>query len=326
MRVWFSAALSLMLSLVAANAYADNAAISLLEKMTQAAQQLNYQGVFAYQNGQNLQSIRIIHRADAQGETERLVSLNGAAREVIRTNDIVTCIIPDGNKVNVSRRSFGRGFPSELPKKLTAATPYYQVELGQQGRVADRKAQSLIITPVDQYRYGYRLWVDQDTALLLKSELVDTSSNVLETFAFTSLETGVNIPDQALEPQISGSEITWHRAEAQTPANILNHNVPNHWRASWLPDGFELVALQTRLRSKQGSEVDQRVYSDGLSSVSVFIEKIKAHHSHLKGVSHVGAVNAFGTVKHAHFVTVVGEVPSHTVEKIGAAIEFDKSN
>jgi sigma-E factor negative regulatory protein RseB len=306
-----------------AHATGNNEAITMLERMTEAAKELTYEGVFAYQSGKNLQSIRIYHRADARGELERLISLNGAAREVIRSNDMVTCINPEGRQVNVSRRPLGRGFPSDLPRRLSSATPFYEVELGEMDRIAGRKAQELVIKPLDQYRYGYRLWVDADTYLLLKSELVGNDGDVLETFAFSSLNTDVHIPEHKFQPQMSGDEMTWHRSEPEKPLNIANHSQQSVWRAEWLPEGFAQVAYQTRLRASNGADVEQRVYSDGLSSVSVFIEKIRArHNTHLQGGSHVGAINAFGTVMHAHFVTVVGEVPAQTVEKIGQNIQF----
>lgn len=323
MRSVFPLLLGLSLTLSSTtNATENNEAITMLERMTEAAKELTYEGVFAYQSGKNLQSIRIYHRADARGELERLISLNGVAREVIRSNDMVTCINPEGRQVNVSRRPLGRGFPSDLPRRLSSATPFYQVELGEMDRIAGRKAQELVIQPRDQYRYGYRLWVDADTHLLLKSELVGSDGDVLETFAFSSVNTDVHIPEHKFQPQMSGEEMTWHRSEPEKPLNIANHSQQSRWRTQWLPEGFAQVAYQTRLRASNGADVEQRVYSDGLSSVSVFIEKIRARHNHLSGGSHVGAINAFGTIMNAHFVTVVGEVPAQTVEKIGHNIEF----
>lgn len=305
-------------------AWAENDAVALLERMTQAGKELNYQGVFAYQTGRTLQSIKIYHRKDAEGESERLMSLNGVAREVIRSNDMVTCINPEGKQINVSRRPLGRGFPSDLPRRVRSATPYYDVMLGEEERIAGRITQELEIKPLDNYRYGYRLWVDKETDLLLKSELLADNGDVLETFAFSAIETGVEISDQDLKPQTSGEEMTWHQSEPGKPLSLTNDRLISTWEPSWLPDGFSLVAAQNRLRANNGAYVEQRVFSDGLSSVSIFIERIKARHSHLQGGSHMGAVNAFGTIIHSHFVTVVGEVPAITVEKIGAGIQFNR--
>jgi sigma-E factor negative regulatory protein RseB len=322
MRVFVQLVLALSLTLLATTSFAESDGMKVLERMGIAAKQLNYEGVFAYQTGKNLQSIRIIHRADEQGEVERLVSLNGSAREVIRTNDLVTCIFPEGKRVHVNRRPLGRGFPSDLLRRLGSATPYYEVVTGQDGRVADRKAAELIIKPIDNYRYGFRLWVDKESDLLLKSELLAENGIVLETFAFSILELNKTIPDNLLQPQIRGKEMTWNRTEPETGINMASKQNYSKWQIAWMPEGFALVAQQNRLKANNGASVEQRVYSDGLSSVSVFIEKIRARHSHLHGGSTMGAVNAFGTILSAHFVTVVGEVPAKTVEKMGASISY----
>ncbi|ODN66505.1 MucB/RseB C-terminal domain-containing protein [Methylophaga muralis] len=300
---------------------AESASIELLERMSQAAKQLNYEGVFAYQSGKTFQSVRIYHRNDDGTESERLISLNGAAREVIRSDDTVTCINPDGKQINVSQRPLGRGFPSDLPRRLSSATAFYELKLGDEDRIAGKLTQRVDIKPVDSYRYGYRLWMDKETDLLLKSELIDEQGEVLETFEFTDIQTGVDIPDASLKAQMSGNEMVWNRTE---PGEMTTQDLAkfSNWQTKWLPEGFMLVAHQNRLRSNNGAHVEQRVYSDGLSSVSVFIEKMRSQHNHFHGGSHMGAVNAFGSVIHAHFVTVVGEVPAVTVEKIGAAIQY----
>lgn len=301
----------------------EREAVELLEEMAQAAREVNYQGVFAYHNGRALQSIRIYHRHDDAGEVERLISLNGAAREVIRTEDTVTCINPENKQINVSRRPLGRGFPSDLPRRLRSAMDFYELSLGETQRVADRQTRELRIKPSDQYRYGYRLWVDSETALLLKSELINPAGEVLETFTFSDIETDVYIGDALLAAQTQGNEMVTQRSEpGKKPEALPENSQASQWRADWLPDGFTLVALQNRLRANNGAYVEQRVYSDGLSSVSVFIETSSVDFHHLQGGSSVGAVNAFGTVKHSHLVTVVGAVPAETVKNVGESIRF----
>ncbi len=300
----------------------DQDAMQILEKMTSAAKTLTYEGVFNYQSGRNLQSIRIFHRADENGELERMISLNGAAREVIRSNDMVTCINPDGKQVSISRRPLGRGFPSDLPRRFSSAAPYYKIELAGKNRIAGKEAYRLLITPNDNYRYGYRLWVDVDTYLLLKSELIAKDGDALETFSFSSVSTGEPIPDYKFKSLLAGDDMVWHKTDPENPLDIDKHEDEFAWQVNWLPDGFALVAQQNRLSVSNGAEVEQRVYSDGLSSVSIFVEKIRARHNHLHGASHVGGINAFGTIMNAHFVTVVGEVPAVTVEKMGSTISF----
>jgi len=302
---------------------AANNNLEKIEKMVTAVQQLNYHGVYTYQNGNSIQTIKIIHRADENGEAERLISLNGAAREVVRTNDVVTCIYPEGKRVHVNRRPLGRGFPGNLLRRLDSAADFYNVSEGTESRVAGRLAQELIIKPIDDYRYGFKLWSDIQNHFLLKSELVTQAGNVLENFTFSTVDFVDSINDELLEPAIvNRDEMTWNLSEPQSAAKMASSHSLSQWQLEWLPAGFALVAQQNRLKAKNGASVEQRVYSDGLSTISVFIEQIKARHGHLKGVTKMGAVNAFGTVINGHFVTVVGEVPEHTVNKIGAAISY----
>lgn len=323
MNRWLVNLLLIGTALLPFHVMADEAAMTLLEKMADAAKHQTYQGVFTYKTGDVFQSIRIYRRHDSRGDLERLISLNGPAREVIRSDDVVTCINPKGKKMNVSRRPLGRGFPSDLPKRLKGAMAFYDVEMGRTERVAGRQAQILNITPVDEYRYGYRLWVDNDSHLLLKSELLDNDGHVLEMFAFSSIDTDIHISDHQFQPALVGEEMTIHRSEPEKAIDVAVQRSESRWEATWLPAGFALVAFQTRMRALNGAEVEQRVYSDGLSSVSLFIEKIMAKHAHLKGGSHFGGMNAFGTIINTHFVTVVGEVPAITVEKMGSHIQYD---
>ncbi len=324
MRHFVRFCLVLCFSLSSASSFADSDAMALLERMGSAAKKLNYDGVFTYQTGHKVQAIRIIHRANSSGEVERLLSLDGAARELIRTNNEMTCIFPEGKRINVDRRPLGRGFPSDLLSRLSSATPYYAITFGQPGRVADRSAKKLLVTPVDHYRYGYHLWVDEQSDLLLQSALLTDDGKVLERFTFSSINLNVDIPESALQPQISGQELTWVRNQTEpVPKGKITHEDQDQhplWQVAWLPEGFGLVAEQSRRKSHDNALVEQRVYSDGLSSVSVFIEKRNNKHRHLEGGSTMGAINAFGTKMNSYFVTVVGQVPAHTVEKIGRSI------
>jgi sigma-E factor negative regulatory protein RseB len=131
----------------------------------------------------------------------------------------------------------------------------------------------------------------------------------------------IPIPDEALAPQMSGEQLTWNRIETVDPKQIEHEG--SEWRINWLPDGFVLVAQQHRQKANNKKLVEQRVYSDGLSSVSIFIEKSSEKNRHLKGLSNMGAVNAFGMELDGHFVTVVGQAPQITIEKIGQAIKFE---
>ena len=138
MRALLHVAISCCLLSVGLIAHADNE-VTLLQRMDVAAKQLNYEGVFSYRTGKTMQAIRIIHRANQQGEIERLISLNGVAREVIRNNEMMTCIYPEGKSVQPDHRPLGRGFPGDFLNRLNLASDYYQFALGREERVAGQR-------------------------------------------------------------------------------------------------------------------------------------------------------------------------------------------
>lgn len=303
---------------------AADAAHEWLMKMNRAAGALNYDGVFVYQFADQLQTMRIIHRADGNSQRERLVALSGVGREVIRNDREVRCYLPDENAVLVEhRKSDGKGFPNLIPKSLVELDRNYDIRLGKAGRVANRKVQSVIIRPKDGYRYGYHLWADTETGLLLKAYLIDHPGSIIEQFVFTQVSIGVNIPDSDLEPQNKGKNYVWHREpipEDKPPPG------PTKWMTKSLPQGYSLSTRMLRKLANHELPVEQLVFSDGLSVVSVFIERIDSSGSNtsgsggLNGLTAKGAVYAYGRRVDNHQVTAVGEAPSITIRLISQSI------
>lgn len=295
-----------------------------LMKMNRAAGTLNYDGVFVYQFADQIQTMRIVHRADGNSRRERLVALSGVGREVIRNDREVLCYLPDENAVLVEhRKPDTKGFPNLVPNSLAELDRNYDVRLGKTGRVANRKAQAVVIRPKDGYRYGYHLWADTETGLLLKAYLIDQQGTIIEQFVFTQVTIGANIPESALEPQNKGKDYVWYREPAPDDTNVHG---PAKWTAISLPQGFALSTRMLRKIANRELPVEQLVFSDGLSVVSVFIERIDASGSNasrsggLNGLTAKGAVYAFGKRIDNHQVTAVGEVPSITVRLIGQSI------
>lgn len=321
-RAWrsvFGAALcSVFAQAVLAGESSDDAQKSL-DRMVKAAQTLNYDGTFVYRNGATMQSMRIIHRSGGEGERERLVALSGAAREVIRDRERVTCILPDRQSVVVAK-SQQRQFPhSKLFQSGSGFARYYTLRAGPGERIAGRHTQRVTVEPHDRFRYDYRLWMDRDSGLLLKSELVDEHGEIVEQLVYTNIALPESISDELLEPEISGAGYTWYNDEKVDSASPGNMAEPG-WFPTWLPDGFDLHdhARDPILSSRD--PVEHLVFSDGLASVSVFIERLDTTSEPLDGLDSMGAVNAFGSMVDDLQITVVGEVPAATVERVSASI------
>jgi len=291
---------------------------TLFARMYQAGRSLDYEGTFVYQHGDRLDSLRIVHKAGVGGVRERLVSLNGAPREIIRTDSEVRCYLPDENAVLVEhRRVDERRFPALLPDSLAQLNGNYTIRVGKEGRVAGRKTVSVLITPRDAYRYGYRLWADEASGLLLKSSLLNERGVVVEQYMFTQLSIGKAIAESELKPQYTAKGIVRQRADDELPKPSTEQ-----WTAVHLPAGFSLTARIMRKLPARQQPVEHLVYSDGLAVVSVFVEKVDDHAkpNGLSGMSHMGAVHVFGKVVEGHQITVLGETPAVTVEMIGESV------
>ncbi|MFT5449143.1 MAG: sigma-E factor negative regulatory protein RseB [Gammaproteobacteria bacterium] len=290
----------------------------LLERVAQVSVSLNYDGTFVYRNGDWMESLRIIHRAgsaDGPGPQSRLMSLSGAAREVIRDANRVTCILADSESVQVSKSK---------PRAVTGFSVFnprgdfhhnYSLSTADGERVAGRGTRQVSVMPNDSYRYGYRLSVDNETGLLLKSELLDLHGKPLEQIIYTTLSLPKSIPDELLKPGISGQGFTWYTRDApRAPAQ------ESSWSVNWLPSGFMMQDRATDPAALGRMPVEHLVYTDGLALVSVFIEHLKASGDGLEGISQVGAVNAFGIMVDGYQVTAVGEVPAEAVERVARSV------
>ena len=290
-----------------------------LERMATATRALNYDGTFVYQSGESMQSMRIIHRADPDGARERLVALTGAPREVLRDRAQVICILPDDRTVVVGKSRPTGVAPSPSFEPLDGFMRSYDLSTRPGGRVAGRETRLIEVRPRDAYRYGYDLSVDTDTGLLLRSPLRAPDDTVLERIEFTSIDTPASIPDSLLEPSISSEGFTLYaNPPATSPAQS---DKPMHWQTTWVPDGFEMAESGADLLPASRRPVEQFVYSDGLASLSVFIERLEQTADELDGLSSMGAVNAYGRMIGDYQITVVGEVPAETVRKVALAVE-----
>ena len=296
----------------------------LLDRMVEASRSLDYIGTFVYRNGSTIQSMKVIHRADTGGSRERLIALSGAAREVIRDGQQVTCILPDDRTVVISRRRPGSLSPSKTfgPEIAIGSdiAEFYSMASDGTERVADREAIAIELRPRDRYRYGFRLAVDRETGLLLKSELLDGEGVALEQIVYTRLELPDSIPDGALEPRISDAGFARYDTAAAAVAGDAPSAPAQEWEVGWLPAGFRMTDESYGSIQTGRDPVDHRVYSDGLASLSIFIERGIDAGDRLEGHSSIGAFNAFGRMVDEFQVSVVGEVPGITVERVAAAI------
>ncbi len=317
--LWLPALFALGLSgaVAAAAPLQQSEALALLQKIADAARQLNYAGTFVYQHGDQVETSRIVHFVDGGNEYEKLETLDGPRREVIRNNDEVLCYYPDAKIVRSDKRIARRTFPALLPEQLASLTEYYEIRKGQTERIGGFDSQALILEPKDGMRYGHKFWADMASGLLLKARMLSEQHNVVEQFSFTQLTIGSGVTREMVQPTFNIRFPEWRLDRF---ANNTISDVESGWTVKNFPPGFRKV-LEMR-RTKQGNAVlvTHMVYSDGLAAVSVFIEPAATRHKINEGPSQQGAINIYTRIVNDQVVTVLGEAPATTVMQIANSV------
>jgi sigma-E factor negative regulatory protein RseB len=281
---------------------------SLFAKMSRVSHSLNYQGSFTYEHqlGASLQSFRVSHWVIDGVEHERLQYLNGPEREIVRHGQQLDCL-PPGDQLLQGRLT-------QIGARLAKLDELYTFQARYLERVAGRLTTVLQVQPRDAYRFGYILSVDQETGMVLKSLMVDASGRILERYQFVELDLNPDI--EALQ-QLPAAKRQRVANSSLSECNLTEIGAPQGWALRWAPPGFVFVGQQ-KLKNAR----DMLMYTDGLTTFSVFIEP--ASNSPLEGIGQRGATVLYmGMLMHEqrlHRVAVVGEIPAAAAEQVALGV------
>ncbi|MEO8203830.1 MAG: MucB/RseB C-terminal domain-containing protein [Betaproteobacteria bacterium] len=292
-----------------------------LKKIYQASQKLSYSGTFVYRQGERSESSRITRVVDGNLDMEKLEALDGVRREIVRRGDEVRCYLPDSKTVKVDLRSKHPSFPALVPAKNALLSDQYTVSKEETARIAGYDCQAIALKPKDDLRYGYKLWADMATGMLLKARILNENGEAVEEFTFTQLSIGGHIDREALKSSFAAQSRQWRVENAGVaPADTGRSG----WSVSPAIPGFQKVIELKRLL-RPSRRVSQIVYSDGLAAVSVFIEQLEPRQEPVReGLSTMGAVNIYTRQLGDHLVTVVGEAPAKTVRQIADTVQYHR--
>jgi sigma-E factor negative regulatory protein RseB len=309
--------LLLVVLLAAGGAQAQSPeALGWLRKMHDATQKLSYRGTFVYQNAGRSETSRITRLVDPAGDIEKVEVMDGVPREIVRTSDTVRCYLPGSRLVKVEKRVEGgeRGFPALLPERINALARHYDISLGETRRIAGYDCQAVVLSPRDNLRYGYKLYADVNTGMLLRAVTLDAAGEQVEQFSFTQLALG-GVTRDMVRPRHASRE--WRVEDAAAaPARLAGWSL-----SSELPGFHKVVELKRRIGESRSA--GQVVYSDGLAAVSVFIESLEGRSAPVRpGLASMGAIHIYTREVANHVVTVVGEAPAASVQRIANAVEY----
>lgn len=311
----------LWVCLVAGPLYAaDTDGLELLKRMSEAMHVNNYSGTFVYRHKDKVETLKIVHGNTPDGIKERLITLSGKPREILRNDSVVTCIWPENQRVLVDKSRPGSNFPGLIPQDPARLAAHYNVSVQDKPqRIADRDCRVVDVMPKDEYRYGYRLWIDEETYLLVRSDLLNENNEAVEQVMFTELVVYDEVPVEALKPEFEVDD-GFRQRETDDFSDIVSTDKAR-WQSTNLPSGFFMQTWKKRVNKSGNTTVEQLVYSDGLASVSVFIEPNKSKKM-LSGSRRRGALNVYGKIFDNYHITVVGEVPGQTVKQIAESVEL----
>lgn len=316
MKAWFGFC-GLLLALNAC-ATDGQSKLDLLKSIAFAGHQTDYSGIFVYQYENHVETSRIAHIVDADGEYEKLEGLDGPKREIIRHHGQVWCY-RQHQMVQVESQQAKGKFPLLLPEQLSALIANYKVKAVGADRVAGYATQVMLFQPRDNLRYAHKIWVDMNTGLLLKSAVLNDKNQIVEQYAFTSLKVGKDA-DRAW---VYSSDTRNLPGMGKPDQNITETAVNSGWVVDALPDGFKKTMELLRPMHGNHAPVTQLVFSDGLSAISVFVEPVDADNEDNEGLSSRGAVNLYHKVVDNHQFHVVGEVPPITVMRVLNSIRYN---
>ena len=300
---------------LASSARAEDAS-QWVARVAQAARQLNYIGTIVYQQGPRVETSRLTHLNDNGREYEKLVNLDGPAREVVRALGEVKIFYPDAKVVRVEPRTFRNAFPSLSPEQQRSLTRYYEFRIVGNERVGGYAAQVAVFEPKDTLRYGHRFWADSATGLLLKARVMNERGDVVEQFAFTDLTVNAKIDPAMIEPTWSAVPPDWTVKETSGGDVAPNDT---GWMVQRLPPGFTKIMEGFRKLRGRRDPVAHLVFSDGLVAISVFVEPLTTAPAPT-GMTQQGGLNVYSVKQDDHVVTVLGEAPGATVRLMAHSV------
>lgn len=302
-----------------------------LKKIQSAAQKLNYSGTFVYQQALEMRTSRITHVVEGKNEIEKLEILDGKPREYIRNNEEVVSYIPEARTLVVEKRVTHDVFPSILAANPADLADFYHVRKDESGRVAGYESQSILLQPKDNLRYGYKLWAEKSSGLLLRAQTLNEKNEAVEQITFTQIAIG-GVDRKKIKPSFQNTS-GWRVENA-----VMSQTSVSGWTVKAVPPGFRKIREVRRLVSDAPAptrattanaqptahpsqrEILQMVFSDGLAAISVFIEP--GTQNRTEGSMQQGAMNIIGKRQGDFWLTIVGEVPLAAIKQVANSIEF----
>lgn len=303
---------------------ADRSVDDWLMRMHEASRRRAYVGTFVVSAGGNLSSARIWHVCDGQQQMERVDSLTGAPRSTFRHNDQVLTFLSESRVIVAEKRESLAQFPNLLQSNEASIGQFYLVKGAGSGRVAGFQTDVLELRPKDNLRFGYRVWTEKKTGLVVKLQTLDGEGQVLEQAAFSELRLDAPVSMVSLTRMMAKTE----GYQVEKPEIVKTIAAAEGWALKTTVPGFKSVSCYKRAigvtPEARHENTLQWIFSDGLASVSLFVESFDPRRHGHPGTLALGATHTLTRRIGDWWLTAVGEVPAQTLHAFAHSLERSK--
>lgn len=312
MKPFYSLLLLLSLSF-AANSVENVQAKSWLERLSTSLRSLNFSTSFVVVKNNQAEPYHWLHGVNKeQVELEIIARLNGPRRDVLRKGEVVSYIEPEQEVYSIVAKSLTSPIPSVFSDNISVLEANYRFISVGRSRVLGRVAQLIRIVAKDEHRFGYWLWLDQQSGLLLKTAVITRQGQLLEQIQFTHLDITDDIPENLMQLESTQLPVVIEPA-------IDNKEVALFWKINWLPEGFKAIKSNRHRIHQNKKAVEFMLFSDGLVDISVYVNPSTKKQRPIEYASD-GATLVFSQIINGLEVSVVGQIPLATAKLIADSI------
>ncbi len=296
-----------------------------LLRLHESSKRRSYIGTYVVSSGGQMQSAKIWHVCEGTQQVERVESLTGAARSTFRHNDKVVTFMPEQKVVRSEKREVSGSFPELVQSADNRIAEFYKLKAEGVERIAGLESDVVLLIPKDAMRFGYRVWTEQKKGLVVKLQTLDADGRVLEQAAFSELQLDAPVKMEKLL-QMMG-KVDGYRVEE--PALVKTTASAEGWKLMTPVPGFKPTSCYKRpmAGASASTVVDepmQWVFSDGLASVSLFVEPFDRQRHIKESAMSMGATHTITRQLGSYWLTALGEVPMSTLKQFASGLERKK--
>lgn len=291
----------------------------LLGGMGAALNSGNYAMSLVFIHDGQIDSLRYSHLTTAENRYDKLEHLQGSQRMIISQNGD-SFLVMGKEKIHLKKED---GTPVDRWKnqlrRLAKNIKNYRVSISGLSRIAGRLAFELNFIAIDDSRYSTRLWLDSLSYLPLRIDALNNKGKVIEQMLAIDLQYPANLTDASFFIDENLTSLV----EPPVVENASNQD--SYWKIGWLPSGYELASYHKNKTHKH-QQTEQWVFSDGLTSLSVFIESQldlgandksnRSKNTFIRGDTLIYDLKS-GPIN----FTVIGDIPPKVAEKIATSIQ-----